>query len=142
MKSRIVTWDMFGDMITSLAYQIQNSKYKFDGIYGIPRGGLAIALCLSHRLDLPILLYPTSETLVVDDISDTGETLQNIKCKKIVTLFTSKWTITNPDWFIDIKINKNTWIYFPWENEMDLKQTTLDDFKKKGKTNVKRIIGS
>ncbi len=117
MKKRQIelTWGVYGILIKQLAIQIINSKHKFDGIYGVPRGGLPIAVSLSHSLKLPILLYPTEKTLVVDDISDTGKTLQSHKNKCIATLYSTKWTKTKPDYYVGEKLNKKDWIVFPWE---------------------------
>ena len=49
----------------------------FDGIYGIPAGGLVPAVYLHYRLKLPLMLAPTERTLVVDDIVDTGLTMSH-----------------------------------------------------------------
>lgn len=112
-----VTWEKVGKMIDKLAKEIKKSKIKFDGVFGIPRGGLPLAVILSHQLDIPVLLYPTKDTLVVDDISDNGFTLQRMKNKKIATLYSTDWTITKPDWFIEMKKSKNDWLIFPWEKK-------------------------
>ena len=125
MKNLYVSWEEFGRMIDKLSEQIEGT---FDGVYGVPRGGIIIALCLSHKLNIPILLYPTENSLVVDDISDTGKTLASHKNKKIACLFSTDWTITKPDWFVDKKLNKDEWIIFPWEENMEDRQTTLDEF--------------
>ena len=129
MNKIYVDWKEFGIMIDKLAEKIKASKEEFDGVYGPPRGGLPIAVVLSHSLNLKLLLYPTKDTLVVDDISDTGRTLTSHKNKKIATLFSTEWTSTKPDWFIEKKLNKTDWIVFPWEEEMNERQTTLDEFK-------------
>ena len=117
MKKVFINWQEFDQCVEILTRQIKKSRLKFDGIYGIPRGGLPLAICLSHNLNLPILLYPTNKTLVADDISDTGTTLYHIKHKKIATLATTNWTITKPDWFVFHKDSKKKWIVFPWERQ-------------------------
>ena len=116
MNRIYISWKDFGSMIEKLSNLIKKSRYKFDGVYGIPRGGLSLAVALSHKLNLPLLLYPTKKSLVVDDISDTGKTLQSHKNKKIACLFSSRWTDVEPDYFINTKINTKDWIVFPWEN--------------------------
>lgn len=110
-----ITWEKVDEMMESLSNQIKESGLTFDGIYGIPRGGLPIAVAMSHKLNLPVLLYPTKDSLVVDDISDKGFTLERIKNKKIATLYSTDWTKTNPDWFIEKKQGQEDWIIFPWE---------------------------
>lgn len=115
-KKIILTWTQVGKMIDKLAVKIKKSGIKFDGIFGIPRGGLPLAVILSYKMDIPVLLYPTKDTLVVDDISDNGYTLQRIKHKKIATIYSTDWTITVPDWFVGKKLSKNDWLVFPWES--------------------------
>jgi hypoxanthine phosphoribosyltransferase len=115
MKKIILTWEKVGKMIDKLAIKIKKSGIKFDGIFGIPRGGLPLAVILSYKMDIPVLLYPTKNTLVVDDISDNGYTLQRMKNKKIATIYSTDWTITKPDWFVEMKRSKDDWLVFPWE---------------------------
>lgn len=112
-----IGWKDFGLMVESLAEQIHEGKVKFDGVYGIPRGGLPIAVALSHKLDLPLVSVPSSKTLLIDDISDTGETLERFKhlYKEIATLFNTDWTKTKPKYWVREKENKTDWIVFPWE---------------------------
>ena len=117
MKKISISWDEVDKMIDKLAKEIKKSKIRFDGIYGIPRGGLPLAVFLSHKLNLPVLLYPSKDTLVVDDISDNGYTLQRMKNKKIATLYSTKWTITPPNWHVKEKLDKTDWIVFPWEKK-------------------------
>ena len=52
-----ISWSEYELYIDRIADWV---KYKCDedigAIYGLPRGGLPIAVSLSHRLDLPILM--------------------------------------------------------------------------------------
>jgi hypoxanthine phosphoribosyltransferase len=112
-------WQKFGEMVEELVTKIKSSDSEFDGVYGIPRGGLAIALVLSHKLDIPLLMQPALDCLIVDDISDTGKALNDYRDHRIATLYTTSWTRVDPDWFIDYKMNKGDWIKFPWEGEKD-----------------------
>jgi len=117
MKKVIISWQMVDKMIAKLVKDIKDSGIKFDGIYGVPRGGLPLAVMLSYRLNIPVLLYPTKNTLVVDDISDNGFTLQRMKNKKIATLYSTDWTIAKPNWFVEKKKSKDDWLIFPWETK-------------------------
>jgi len=117
MKKVYLSWEEFDNMTGKLAKKIIETERQFDGIYGIPRGGLPIAVYLSHKLDLPLLLYPSKRSLVVDDISDDGKTLNSFRDKFIATLYTTDWTITQPNCWIDKKKSKDDWIVFPWEGE-------------------------
>lgn len=113
-----ITWSAVDEGVEKLAEEIRHSKLQFDGIYAIPRGGLIIGVMLSHKLDLPLLIYPTEKTLVVDDIGDTGRTLMRLKNRKIACLFSTRWTKVRPDFSIYKKLSKEDWIVFPWEKNL------------------------
>lgn len=112
-----INWTEVMAGIAVLELQLKNSKEEFDGIYAIPRGGLILGVILSHRLNLPLIDKPTKQTLVIDDISDTGETLKDMLHKKIACLYSSMWTVTYPDYYAFLKTQKESWIIFPWENK-------------------------
>ena len=122
-----VTWDMFGQMTEQLIKMVKQGGNGFDGVFGIPRGGLPLAARVSHAFnDLPILLNPTSRSLIVDDIADQGDTLHRYISKyehrngrpKIACLFSTPWTSTTPDWSVAVKNNENNWIVYPWERTL------------------------
>jgi hypoxanthine phosphoribosyltransferase len=112
-----------------LAEKIQKfmeENYKFEYIYPIPRGGLSVALYLSHYLNIGIDLEPARANesypiLVVDDVVDTGKTLDDnmfafysVKHKdKFATLITKPWSQPQPDFFAKEMEN---WIVWDWEN--------------------------
>ena len=92
------------------------TKKKFAGVYGIPRGGLCIAVALSHSLEIPLLNEPKNNSLIVDDIYETGFTLN--KTKHLKGSETYVWiSKVEPTWWNAYKyINEKEWIIFPWEN--------------------------
>ena len=102
------------------AVKIVAARYKdkkFSGVYGIPRGGLCLAVKLSHHLNLPLLFEPVEGCLVVDDIYDSGKTLEkfkNIKNASYFVLISKK----DPTWFDSFLTmnNNNEWIIFAWED--------------------------
>lgn len=105
-------------------YQKQEQKQiplfscsRFDGIYGIPAGGLVLAVYLHYRLKLPLMLAPTENTLVVDDIVDTGFTMSHYisKCNFTVALFCKRGGKWQPNIWLREKTDK--WVRFPWEGE-------------------------
>lgn len=114
-EKKYLTWNDFEEDINLLTERIKASEFNFDGVYGIPRGGLIIAVCLSHRLGLPLLDNPTKYTLVVDDISDFGKTLMKYKDNKIVCWVSTPWTKVPATFYCRVKISKKNWIIFPWE---------------------------
>ena len=115
MNKIYLFWGKFGLMVDRLADLIKKSKTKFDGVYGIPRGGLILAVCLAHRLNLPFREKCTKKTLLVDDISDTGKTLRQTPHKKSACLYTTTWTTKQPDFALELKQKKDDWIVFPGE---------------------------
>jgi len=121
-------------LLEDFARDMEESVLKIEGasfrseisaIYGVPRGGLAIALWLSHRLGLPVLVDEAdidSGTLVVDDIADRGYTLSGIKPTFSFTIFYNPNSNFEPDIWLHEK--KDEWILFPWETE----QSTQEKF--------------
>lgn len=103
-----------------------NPFQKFDSIYGIPRGGLVPAVILSHKFNAPLILDPkliTKDTLVVDDISDSGQTFLEISKESCTTLSLFKRHSSKfcPNYF-GIVVYDDRWIQFPWETD----KTTRD----------------
>ena len=96
-------------------------------IYGIPRGGLIPAVYLSHALDLDLITDKnriSNKTLVVDDISDTGETLEKLlkdrKYFAVATLWICEDTKFTPTFTCRSKTS-DEWIIYPWETEESTK---------------------
>ncbi len=91
------------------------SSGGLDGVYGIPAGGLVLAVYLHYRLKLPLMLAPTEKTLVVDDIVDTGSSMSHYISKGNVTasLFFKVGGRIKPHIWLREKNKK--WVCFPWE---------------------------
>ena len=109
-----LNWSEFDECIYSITKKFKNKK--FEGVYGFPRGGLCIAVALSHSLELPLLDNPKNNSLIVDDIYDTGHTLEKIKY--LNDSETHVWiSKKKPTWWNSYKyIEDNEWIIFPWES--------------------------
>lgn len=116
MNNLYVSWTDVERYTNSLVNYIANNNLKFDGVYGLPRGGLVLAVILSHKLDIPLLMAPSKNSLVVDDIADSGKTLlhYNEKGYFISTMFYHTDSCVKPSYYSFNK-HKNTWIIFPWE---------------------------
>lgn len=118
MRKEYLTWEEFDQMAIQIANEIKRKDIQFSNIYGIPRGGIILAIRLSHLLKKDLILErnDTSKvSLIVDDISDTGRTLESFKDNKKVTLYYKVGSIVIPD--IWIKEKKVDWIVFPWERK-------------------------
>ncbi len=114
------TWDQFDEDCIAIAIW---AKYKnFGNIYGIPRGGLVMAVKLSHFLGIPVVLSRgdiSEKTLVVDDIVDEGKTLSRfldlLNCRVVTaSLYLGLNPSIKPGLFLHKKTN---WIIFPWETK-------------------------
>ena len=124
------TWKEFDKSVEYIADKCK--IFKFSGIYGVPRGGLCLAVALSHKLKINLITEPTKNSLIVDDIYETGITLNNFKGiegAKFFVLFSKE----KPKWWNTVFISqKNEWIVFPWENALDLETDRKEYFQKRG----------
>lgn len=131
VKKSLITYSEYEIMMDEMVQKLCN--IKFAAIHGLPRGGLPIAVHLSHYLELPLLIniqrfkqdYPNETLLVVDDIIDTGKTFERFleiaKIQKfnykIATLFYKPHAKYEPDIFIKQTLD---WIVFPWEQTEEM----------------------
>ena len=113
-KIQVSWWDM-SDIIKDLAEKIPFEVPLIDSIYGIPRGGLIPAVILSHKLGLPLVDIIGRNTLVVDDMSDSGVTLSKMPGQFTAVLFHKPHTscFTPNVWS---RLHEgDEWLVFPWE---------------------------
>ncbi|MDP3947925.1 MAG: phosphoribosyltransferase family protein [bacterium] len=120
MRTRY-SYAQFENDVNRITRKLRPLLGRFDAIYGIPRGGLVLAVHLSYRLGKPLVLEPsriTRRTLVVDDIAGSGKTLRALltrhKCFRVATLYRTAQTEVMPD-FVCRRTKKDEWIVFPWE---------------------------
>ena len=118
MKFNMVKYFTWKEFDQDVEYIADKCKFlKFSGIYGIPRGGLCLAVALSHRLNVSLISEPKKNSLIVDDVYETGITLnslRNIQGAMFFVLFSK----SNPTWYHSVNLSqKNEWIVFPWENK-------------------------
>ena len=113
--TRYFSWSEFDKSVDYIANQVK--FLKLSGIYGIPRGGLCLAVALSHKLKIQLLEKPLKNSLIVDDVFETGDTLSNfrhIEGANFFVLISKK----EPIWWNTATLsNKKEWIVFPWENK-------------------------
>ena len=112
-----ISWEQYDKDIHTLVNTILKHGEQLACIYAIPRGGLVLGVHLSHLLKLPLTLEPYGNVLVVDDVSDTGETLLqwgNKTHASIATLYMKNGTKTLPDYTVR-SYQSSEWLVFPWE---------------------------
>ena len=113
--TKYFTWSEFDKSVDYIADQCKS--WELSGIYGVPRGGLCLAVALSHKLNIKLIEKPSKNSLIVDDIFETGLTLSNFKHIEKVNFFVlvSK---KKPIWWNTVQLSyKKEWIVFPWENK-------------------------
>ena len=124
------TWTEFDKSVEQIASKCKFSE--FSGIYGVPRGGLCIAVALSHKLKINLISVPKKNSLIVDDIYETGMTLNTFKNIEGATFFVLFSKII-PTWWNTVHLSENKeWIVFPWENALDFQSDRTDYIRKRG----------
>ena len=134
-KKQYITWEKFDDQVNKLASKIKNVDY----VVGVPRGGLILAVMMSHRLGIKHMTIDHLEKLeefnlnidnknilIVDDISDSGQTLKHYKKQgyTTATIDVRNTTITKPDYYCNW-LDTPDWIVYPWE---DKDSKTIQDY--------------
>ncbi|QMW68174.1 phosphoribosyltransferase [Mumia sp. ZJ1417] len=151
MREReILTWDLYGTAMRQLAQTVTDSGFAPTIVLGIARGGLIPAGSLAYalncknlftmsvefytgvdtRLDVPVVLPPFLDTadltgadlLVVDDVADTGKTLELVHafCADHVRSVRTAVIYEKPRSAIKLDFawrRTDAWINFPWSSE-------------------------
>ena len=142
----LISWNQIDKYVDQLCeqvsdYCVENNLELSDmnGVYGIPRGGLIIAVMMSHKLQLPYIdrlqtMYG-KRFIVVDDIADSGKTLEQMKAEVfdyalLATIHYNSDSIIEPHFWVKEKITD--WIVYPWER-VDSKP--IQDYKLEQKSN-------
>jgi hypoxanthine phosphoribosyltransferase len=143
----VMTWDHLGEASRQLAEAVVDSGWQPDIVLAIARGGLlpggAVAYALGvknscamnvefytdvdQRLEVPMVLPPApelvdlgdSKMLIVDDVADTGRTLQVVQsfCAgkvgevRTAVLYEKSHSLVKCDY---IWRRTDRWIDFPW----------------------------
>jgi hypoxanthine phosphoribosyltransferase len=109
----VYTWNQFRLDCLALIDQIGSAKYDLINVYGIPRGGVPIAVRLASLLDLPLTNRPIMQTLIVDDVVDTGKTREHYAMfPNFASLHYKPWATRKPTYYIH---ETTKWIVYPWE---------------------------
>jgi len=126
------TWSEFDKSVEQIANKCRFKE--FSGIYGVPRGGLCLAVALSHKLKINLIPEPKKNSLIVDDVYETGFTLNNFKDIEGANFFVL-FSKISPTWWKTVYLSeKSEWIVFPWENTLNSKSDREDYIKKRGLT--------
>lgn len=141
MDKTYLSWWHFDNAVDYFAEAMEGEE--FDYILGLTRGGLPLATALSHRLGVPMLTHkiqlrdgdvePLPQSianqeglLVVDDINDSGATLEavssqlNGKYVKYCTWIEKESSSFTVDYLANyVYTDEESWIVFPWEERIE-----------------------
>ena len=123
------TWSDFDKSVVQIANKCKS--LEFSGIYGVPRGGLCLAVALSHKLKINLISEPRKNTLIVDDVYETGITLNSFKDIEGAMFFVLFSKIKPKWWNTVFTSEKSEWIVFPWENSFNSQSDRHDYIKKR-----------
>jgi len=164
IEFEVPTWNQIYRMLIHIAEKIRRDHFKPDVIVGVSRGGWPPARVLSDLLENPnlanvraefyvgvaetkgepVLTQPVSvkvagkRVLVVDEVADTGKSLQlireHLKAEgasdvRIATVYLKPWSIVKPDYYAK---ETSRWIVFPWEVKETIRKL-VQKCKEKGK---------
>ena len=129
VKKVYVTWEQIEQDVDKIVSDLLKHS-DIDYVVGIPRGGLIIAVMISHRLGVKHMTIDHLEKLeefdldidkkkilIVDDISDSGQTLKRFrKDYTTATLDVRNTTIAIPQFYANWLDNAD-WIVYPWERK-------------------------
>ena len=120
---QVLSWAQFDQAVQLLASRFVDSAVT--GVYGVPRGGLCLAVALSHAIDRPLLSAPEQSALIVGDVYETGRTLKALKAQVTQASFAVWVSKCSPDWWTPAMVTDSSeWVVFPWEN---LEQVRSDE---------------
>lgn len=109
-----VSW---GQVEEAADYIATMYRGQITSVYGEPRGGLTLAVMISHKLRIPLVsAFAGEECLWVDDIIDSGQTWFKAQQRgfKLGAAICRRAGINNA-----ALIETDAWVVFPWESEED-----------------------
>ena len=129
IKKIYLSWKDVNDLLDKLYEQV---KGEVSVVTGIPRGGTVLAILFSHRFDIEYSRWPSNhypEMLILDDIADSGKTLEEWKkdfpVPKFGTLHYKNISTVKPDYFSKEIDEDFGWIVYPWERK---DSNTIQDY--------------
>jgi len=121
-----VSWSEIDSLIQVLSNLVLKSPRTFSSISTLSRGGLIPSRLLADHLGIRTIFVDqkiiSSNSLVVDDIFDSGVTFKNILSKIddpsqlfFVTLFARRGKKYPPQLVYAAKTNDDAYVVFPWD---------------------------
>jgi hypoxanthine phosphoribosyltransferase len=164
MSDLYVSWEDYHHSIERLAVQIHESGWTFNQILCLAKGGLRVGDILARIFDAPLAILATSSyggpgnrvrgsitfsrdltmttlnlgsrVLIVDDLVDSGVTLQKslvwldrnygfyTEDVRTAVLWYKDCSVIKPDYYVDYLVD-NPWIHQPFETYETMSITDL-----------------
>lgn len=164
MSDLFVSWSEYHETIEKLATQIYRSGWEFNQIVCLAKGGLRVGDILARLYDVPLAILATSSyrggsherstlvfsrdltmttlslgsrVLIVDDLVDSGVTLQKtipwlkqhygvyVEEVKTAVLWYKQSSIMRPNYYVEY-LPDNPWIHQPFEKYEKMEPKDLD----------------
>ena len=110
-----LSWSDLEILVDKLCEKIPFEIPTIDSVTGIARGGLIPAVMVSHKLNLPYVGAVGPNTLVIDDIADSGVTLENAPGVYTAVLHYKPHTSCFKPTIWAEEHKGNEWIIYPFE---------------------------
>lgn len=107
-----LSWEDVEALASKLAQKIEAQQYRESGVWGVPTGGSFVAVLLSQKLGIPLLSSAAPGCLVVDDLVDSGATLEKLSTFNRAALIRKPHS---PDFNMPTAETIDGWVVFPWE---------------------------
>ena len=165
LEFEILSWNQIYSLLLKLAEAVRKSGFEPDVIVGVSRGGWIPVRIMFDLLETPKLANVTAEfyvgvtetkreptitqpaslpvkdkkVLVVDDVADTGESLNLVNSHlenqgaseiKIATIYYKPWSVIVLHYY---EKETRCWIVFPWELKETVRKT-VEKFRGEGRT--------
>lgn len=108
----VFSWQDIDRLVTKLAQQIDVESFRHTGVWGVPTGGAFVAQAISQKTGIPLLDCLRDGCLVVDDLIDSGDTLQRYSGFRQAALVRKPHS---PSPNVSTADTVDGWIVFPWE---------------------------
>lgn len=105
-------WKDFDGAVSVLATLVDRTR---PCIYGVPRGGLPLAVALSHATGLPLSVHPEWRMVCVDDIVDKGYTLRDMQTQFPDAQYLAWAARLGRNVEAAMTLHDDRWVLFPWE---------------------------
>lgn len=159
-KAFPVSWDQFHRDARALAWRLAGINGDWNAIVCITRGGLVPAAIISRELGIrlietvcvasyhdyteqgdlkvlkeinPVLLRDQgADTLIVDDLTDTGKTASIVRAMMPKAHFATVYAKPKGRPLVDTfitEVSQDTWIYFPWDLGFTYQRPIAEDHR-------------